>query len=155
MPLRDLWWKDGTKDGSAADDGDDSRDPNSRPFGDNVTEDITPRMMRDFAYEIGQAIIAAGSGSAAWVRVGNGTNGVLGHLYFAIGDTEPPFVGLTPADWTDRGSVMGPAGPRGVRWFLSDVPPGDPDFEDPVGAQVGDFILVTAGPFDGDYYEVT
>lgn len=155
MPLRDLWWKDGTKDGSAVDDGDASRDPNSRPFGDNVTEDITPRMLRDFAFEIGQAIASAGAGATGWLRLGDGTNGAAGHLYFAVGASEPAFTGNPPAGWTDRGSVVGPSGPRGVRWFLSDVPPGDPAFVDPVGVQVGDFILVTDGEFDGDYYEVT
>ena len=49
------WWTD-----TAGDDGDDDR--TGEPFRDQVTEDIVPKVMRDFAYEINAGHVQALNG---------------------------------------------------------------------------------------------
>lgn len=55
--LRDIWWKDSTKDGSPVDHGDNTQ--GGYPFADNVAQEIVPRILRNFAFEISQAIATA------------------------------------------------------------------------------------------------
>jgi len=55
--LRDIWWKDSTKDGSPVDHGDATQ--GGFPFADNVAQEIVPRILRNFAYEISAAIATA------------------------------------------------------------------------------------------------
>lgn len=61
----------------------------------------------------GTAWVPAVSGFVAF-KLGDGTNGTDGHLYFTITDPPPAFTGATPAGWTDVGDVTGPPGHDGT-----------------------------------------
>jgi collagen type VII alpha len=66
------------------------------------------------------------SGATSWLRLGDGTDGALGHLYHASAINEPPFAGAVPdAAWADLGSVVGADGAQGVQGIRGpEGPPG-------------------------------